>query len=252
MIDLAADLEMLDSTGQCRVNRIFREAFLSSKNSHTASGVPLQLAGISLPRRRFAHDAAAIARASLPAVVVRHGYRAFIFSSLEARRLDMPVAVDLLFVAAHFAHMGLSSSYARSTQRYEVDGADAAKAFLENEGVRPMLTAAVWDAISLHTTPGVTEHMHGITRLLAYGVRADLFGDGIERFSNPVRLEILDAFPRGDGFASAYLEAVGHGIMHRPETTFGAVSADVLERYSPTFYRANFCGRVLGSRWETG
>lgn len=224
---------------------------MSPKKSSTVSGFPLQLAGISMPRRRFAHYAADIARASLPAVVVRHAYRAFVFASLEARRLDIPVTADLLFVSAHFSHMGLSSSYANSTQRYEVDGADAAKEFLENEGVRHRLSVAVWEAISLHTTPGVTERMNGLTRLLAYGVRADLFGDGIERLSQPLRMEILGEFPRGGDFASEYLEAVGRGITHRPETTFGAVSADVLERYSSTFYRANFCGRVLGSRWET-
>lgn len=162
----------------------------------------------------------------------------------------MPVTTDLLFVSAHFAHMGLSSSYANSTQRYEMDGADAARQFLENEGVRYKLGVAVWEAISLHTTPGITERMSGLTRLLAYGVRADLFGDGIERVSPSLRTEILGEFPRGGDFASEYLEAVGRGILHRPESTFGALSADVLERYSPTFYRANFCGRVLGARWE--
>jgi hypothetical protein len=204
-----------------------------------------------MPRRRFAHCAADIARASLPAVVVRHAYRVFAFASLEARRLDIPVTVDLLFVAAHFAHMGLSSSYANSPQRYELDGADAARNFLANEGVRRVHCAAAWDAISLHTTPGVTERMNGLTRLLAYGVHADLFGNGVERVSQMQRSEILAAFPRGDDFADQYLEAVGRGIIHRPETTFGTASADVLERYSSTFYRGNFCGRVLGSRWDT-
>ncbi|WP_321965417.1 phosphohydrolase [Paraburkholderia sp. J7] len=162
------------------------------------------------------------------------------------------MAADLLFVAAHFAHMGLSSSYANSTQRYELDGADAAKEFLDREGVRHAHSAAVWDAISLHTTPGVPERMCGLTRLLAYGLRADLFGEGIDCLSVEQRSEILTEFPRGDNFANSYLEAVGRGIAHRPETTFGAVSADILERYSSAFYRGNFCGRVLGSRWETG
>lgn len=223
---------------------------MNPRKSRTALGFPLQVAEISLPRRRFAHYAADIARASLPAVVVRHAYRAFVFASLEARRLDISVTGDLLFVSAHFAHMGLSSSYANSMQRYELDGADAAKQFLENEGLRRVHSAAAWDAISLHTTPGVTERMSGLTRLLAYGVHADLFGDGIERVSQMQRLEILEAFPRGDDFAAQYLEAVGRGIIHRPETTFGAVSADVLERLSPTFHRANFCGRVLGAQWD--
>lgn len=224
---------------------------LSQRKSRIAPGFPLQLAGIGLPRRRFARCAADIARASLPSVVVRHAYRVYVFASLEARRLEIPITSDLLFVSAQFANMGLSSSFAHSMQRYELDSADAAKEYLENEGVRHVHSAAVWDAISLHTTPGITERLHGLTRLLAYGVRADLFGDGIDCVSTLQRSEILEEFPRGADFANQYLEAVGRGVNHRPETTFCAASADVLERYSPTFYRANFCGRVLGSQWDT-
>ncbi len=203
-----------------------------------------------MPRRRYSHYASDIARVSLPSVLVRHACRVFAFASLEAIRQDIRVATDLLFVAAHFSHMGLSSSYANSLQRYELDGADAAKEFLDREGVRHTHSSAVWDAISLHTTPGLPERMGGLTRFLAYGVRADLFGDGIDRFSVTQKEAILAEFPRGEDFANSYLEALGRGIAHRPETTFGALSADVLERYSPTFYRGNFCGRVLGSRWE--
>jgi hypothetical protein len=223
---------------------------LSQKKRRTAPEFPLAVAGVSLPRRRFAHYAANIARAALPAVVVRHAYRVFVFASLESKRAGIPVMADLLFVSAHFAHLGLSSNYARSLQRYELDGADAAREFLDNEGVRHVHSAAVWDAISLHTTPGVPERMDGLTRLLAYGVRADLFGEGVEILPHDIRSEILLAFPRGDDFVSKYLEAVGRGIKHRPDTTFGTVSADVLERYSPAFCRGNFCGRMYGSCWE--
>ncbi|HHX4174242.1 TPA: phosphohydrolase, partial [Burkholderia contaminans] len=37
---------------------------------------------------------------------------------------------------------------------------------------------------------------------------------------------------------------------HRPQSTFGTWSADVLERADPDFHRPNFCGRVLGARWS--
>lgn len=210
----------------------------------------MYVAGVSLPRRRFAHHAAEIARASLPAAVVRHAYRAFVFASLESRRLEMPVKAELLFVSAQFANMGLSSRYAHSQQRYELDGADAARAFLEAEGVRHLHGAAVWNAISLHTTPGLADRMSALPRLLAYGVRADLYGDGIAHVTAQEKRQLLDAFPRGHEFANRYLEAIGRAVLHRPETTFGTLGADVLERISPTFVRGNFCGRVLGARWE--
>ena len=223
----------------------------SPKTSRSAAAFPRSVAGVPMPRRRFTHTAANIARTALPAPVVRHAFRVFVFAALEAHRLRMAVMEDLLFVSAHFANMGLSASYADSLQRYELDGADAAKSFLENEGVRQAHGIAVWDAICLHTTPCVTERMGGLTQLLSYGVKLDLFGDGIEHLPEAILDEILAVFPRGENFANEYLEAIGKGVVHRPESTFGTFSADVLERYSATFYRSNFCGRVLGSLWDS-
>ena len=35
----------------------------------------------------------------------------------------------------------------------------------------------------------------------------------------------------------------------RPDTTFGTVNADVLERYVPGFQRGNFVDTILNSDW---
>jgi hypothetical protein len=225
---------------------------LNLKTLRAASGLPMQVAGVNMPRRKFAHYAADIARASLPAVLVRHAQRVFILASLAARRLGIDVTTpDLLYVSAQFANMGLTAHYAESQQRYELDSADAALAFLRKERVRHAHSTAVWNAIALHTTPGVTERMAGLSRLLAYGVRADLYGEGFDLMTSTERREIHAAFPRGDDFSQKYLEAIARGIAHRPESTFGCVSADVLERFDANFIRLNFCGRVLGSRSNT-
>ncbi len=213
-------------------------------------GVPRQVAGVALPRRRHAHAAADAARASLPAALVRHAYRAWLFGMLTGRRLGVPAHADLLFVAAHFAHMGLSARHAQSAQRYELDGADAARAFLDAQGVRRVHGAAVWSAISLHTSAGIADRASALGRLLACGVRADLFGEGLDCASRAERDEIAAVFPRGREFPRRYLEALARGLAHRPETSFGTFGADVLERFDPAFNRANFCGRVLGARWD--
>ena len=42
--------------------------------------------------------------------------------------------------------------------RFEVDGANAARDFLRKYGVPESSVEMVWDAIALHTTPGIPEH----------------------------------------------------------------------------------------------
>ena len=38
--------------------------------------------------------------------------------------------------------------------------------------------------------------------------------------------------------------------MHKPETTFGNVKADVLALKDPAYKRINFCSIILGSAWN--
>jgi hypothetical protein len=45
------------------------------------------------------------------------------------------------------------------------------------------------------------------------------------------------------------LAAFTDGMKHRPRTTFGTMSADVLEHYDPTFVRDDFVDIILNSNW---
>lgn len=54
--------------------------------------------------------------------------------------------------------------------------------------------------------------------------------------------------PRPD-FKRRILEAFTAGIAPKPDTTFGNVKADVLERFVPGFRRGNFVDTVLNSPW---
>ena len=38
-------------------------------------------------------------------------------------------------------------------------------------------------------------------------------------------------------------------MKHRPQTTFGTMNADVLERFDPTFARDNMVEHILNSTW---
>src|SRR5436190_432715 len=65
---------------------------------------------------------------------------------------------------------------------------------------------------------------------------------------DPERAEIVALHPRPD-FKRRILEAFTEGIAPRPETTFGNVKADVLERFVPGFKRANFVDIIESSDW---
>jgi len=219
-------------------------------SAHTCARADDEVAGVRIPRTPMAIDAAEAACASLPQVITDHACRVFVLASLAARRASETLDADALYVAAMYANMGLSTAYGRSTERYELDSADAAQAFLLRHQTSQQMRDDVWRAIALHTTPGVAARVSPLARALASAVSTDLMATDFDAYSADERRALLAAYPRGDGFGDAFLDAIARGVAHRPATTFGTWSADVLERADPDFHRPNFCGRVLGARWK--
>ncbi|MCA8274650.1 phosphohydrolase [Burkholderia sp. AU30280] len=218
--------------------------------AHTCARADDEVAGVRIPRTPIAIEAAEAACASLPRVITDHACRVFVLASLAVRRAGETLDADALYVAAMYANMGLSTAYGRSTERYELDSADAAHAFLLRHQTSQRLRDDVWRAIALHTTPGVAARVSPLARALASAVSTDLMATGFDAYSADERRAVLAAYPRGDGFGDAFLDAIARGVAHRPASTFGTWSADVLERADPDFHRPNFCGRVLGARWK--
>ena len=48
-------------------------------------------------------------------------------------------------------------------------------------------------------------------------------------------------------FKRRIVQAFADGFTHKPQTTFGTVNADVLEKLSPEFIRMNFCEMIAAS-----
>jgi hypothetical protein len=84
--------------------------------------------------------------------------------------------------------------------------------------------------------------------LVTAGVEYDVLGIGYHDVSEADRAEITALHPRPD-FKRSILAAFTEGIAPKPETTFGNVKADVLERYVPGYKRGNFVDIILNSDW---
>ncbi|WP_321908287.1 phosphohydrolase [Paraburkholderia sp. J11-2] len=208
---------------------------------------PIEVAGVRIPRTALAALALENACAALDPLLVGHAHRVFVFAALAARRERHACDAETLYVSAMYANMGLSPAYAHSNLRYEVDSADAARALLA--GVSPCVAEDVWRAIALHTTPGIPEHVSPLARLLAQAAGTDLTGANYDAYTCAERTAILAAYPREATFCEDVIQAIGRGVAHRPHTTSGTWSADILARLDPDYCRLNFCGLILGSRW---
>ena len=196
----------------------------------------------------MARAATDLMRETQPRLLFDAALRTFVFASLLGKSHELRHDPDLLYVAALFLRIGVTTLYRHSQQRFEVDSADAAAEFLRGYGRTREDIAQVWDAIALHTTPGIPQHKPPLTALLSAAVETDLFGVHCQALCPGVLPRVLDAFPREPGFKMKLLHALAHGQVHRPQSTLGTINADVLS-FHDRHVTVGFCERLLASRW---
>ena len=205
-------------------------------------------AGVTVPDTKLAREATELVRDSASDLVYHHSRRVFWFGGLQGCNRGLSFDPELLYIGAMFHDLGLNSEFRGSGRRFEVDGADEARRFLQGYGVPEDSIRRVWTAIALHTTPGIPEFMEPEVALVTAGVEYDVLGIGYHDVSDADRAAITALHPRPD-FKRSILRAFTEGIAPRPETTFGNVKADVLERFVPGYQRGNFVDIIENSDW---
>lgn len=207
-----------------------------------------QAAGVTVPDTKLAREATELVRDVTTDLVYHHSRRVFWFGSLQGHNRGLSFDPELLYIGAMFHDLGLSKRFGESGRRFEVDSADEARRFLQGQGSPEDSIRRVWTAIALHTTPGIPEFMEPEVALVTAGVEYDVLGIGYHDISDADRAEITGLHPRPD-FKRRILEAFTEGIAPKPDTTFGNVKADVLERFVPGYRRANFVDIIENSAW---
>ncbi|MDT0344824.1 HD domain-containing protein [Streptomyces litchfieldiae] len=114
--------------------------------------------------------------------VANHSVRSYLFAVLLAEhqglRAGADFDADLLFHACVLHDLGTSPS-APGQERFEVEGADMAADFLTAQGYGTRDVDLVWEAIALHTSPGIAERRGPLARLTRGGIAGD-FGIGVD------------------------------------------------------------------------
>jgi len=213
--------------------------------------MPSIIAGVKIPDSKMARDLTQLIRDTESDLLFHHSSRVYLFGALTGQRKGLKYDPELLYVGAMFHDIGLTEAYRHSQLRFEVDGANAARDFLRGHGIPEASVEIVWDAIALHTTPGIPEHKKPEVALVASGVEMDVLGIAYRQFTDEQRESVVAAHPRGDDFKNRIIDAFYEGMKHRPDSTFGTVNDDVLALKDPGFRRADLCKMILGSSWAS-
>jgi hypothetical protein len=217
----------------------------------TIDATPRSVAGVVIPDSKLAREVTELVRDTESPLLFHHSSRVYHWGALTGRRRGLRFDPELLYAGAMFHDMGLIPGYASQHERFEVDGANAARDFLGSHGIAERDIETVWTAVALHTTPGIPQHMHPVIALVTAGVEMDVLGIAFSEFTDDERDAVLRAHPRPPRFKEEIIQAFYDGIHHKPGTTFGNVKADVLADKDPSFRPENFCRVIRASAWPS-
>jgi hypothetical protein len=208
------------------------------------------IAGIPIPDSPLAREATEFVQDVSTQLLFDHSRRVFLWSSLQGEKLGLDYDPELLYVGAMFHDVGLVEGHRSEHERFEIDGANAARAFLERHGLPEEHVMTVWESIALHTTPEVPRYKQPEVRLVTLGVDYDVLGLHFDELSPEQREVVVAAHPRTN-FKTEIVEAFSAGIRDKPETADGTMNTDILEATVPGYVRPNFCDDIRNSRFDT-
>ena len=189
------------------------------------------IAGVAVPDTALVARAIDLAQASSEPFLFNHVMRSWLYATALAE-LDRPdYDAEVLAVATLLHDVGLAKA---GPLRFEVEGANAARAFARREGVDEHRAQLIWDGVALNSTPSIGLFKEPEVALCTAGIVLDWSGQGLERLNDSQAHEILGAFPRL-GMKERFTHAVCTIVEKRPETTYDNFARDFGERFVPGY-----------------
>jgi hypothetical protein len=218
--------------------------------------MPLQertLDGVTVLDTPLITKALQYARKHLNDVAYNHSVRSWLYGVVIAANIPSLKTHDreLHAISAILHDLGWAPTgdeLVSKDKRFEVDGAEAARAFLikeanKNEWDKHRLQL-VWDSIALHSTSSIADYKEIEVQITNKGIMADFLGP--EKPFNMLTRTIWDGiakeFPR-DGLKEGVIEACCEICRTKPETTYDNFVSDFGIKFVPEFSREGY--RVL-------
>ena len=205
----------------------------------------MDFAGIKVPDTALVRDAIDLSRSLLEPFLFNHVMRSWLFGILLSEAAEVAPDAELLAVAAILHDLGLTERYT-AENRFEVDGANAAREFMKDRGISAQQTQVVWDAIALHTTPTLALHKEPEVVMTHSGIAVDVLGAGLDRIPQEKQRAILTTFPRL-AFKDEFKGCLCNVVRQKPMTAVDNILRDFGIRYVEGFTPPNFADLLAGA-----
>jgi len=162
-----------------------------------------------------------------------HAMRSWLFAETIGRMKGIDFDHEVVAIGTILHDIGLTSGVSGSN-RFEVNGADAALSFIKGEGLSDRRAQLIWDLVALNSTPSLALHKEPEVAVGTMGIGLDYGGFGVEALPAGDVERILSAFPRLR-MKQKFAETCCRLVTAKPETSHDNFLRDFGERFVPGY-----------------
>ena len=206
------------------------------------------IAGVRVPDSSLIADGIEYAQKLYDPYLFNHAMRSWLFAAKigQSKRIDCDLEVVAVGTILH--DIGFSAAVSGSN-RFEVNGADAARSFAKERGISDRRAQLIWDLVALNSTVSIALHKEAEVALGTMGIGLDYGGFFIDLVPTSDITEILRAFPRLK-MKNKFAETCTRLVAAHPETSSDNFLRDFGERFVPGYKPMSTVDLLMNAPFE--
>ena len=211
------------------------------------SGMTRVLGGITVSDTPLIALALDHAEAHSEPYLFNHAVRSWLFAVRLGQLQGTAHDPEVVALGTLLHDLGLTAGF-MGPRRFEIEGADAARAFAREHGLDEDRARLIWDSVALNSTPTIGLYKEAEVALCTAGIGVE-FGFQFDRIPSSDMRSILTAFPRLD-MKRRFADSVCRIVRSKPETTYDNFAADFGQRFVPGYQRPSTVDFLIDAPFE--
>src|SRR6266852_3819631 len=191
------------------------------------------IAGVSVPDGPLITAVIEYAQRLSEPYLFNHAMRSWLFAEAIGRMKGLDYDREVVAIGTILHDVGLTAGVS-GPNRFEVNGADAARSFIKGKGLSDRRAQLIWDLVALNSTPSLALHKEPEVAVGTMGIGLDFGGFGVEALPAADVERILKAFPRLR-MKQQFAETCCRLVRSKPETSQDNFLRDFGERFVPGY-----------------
>jgi hypothetical protein len=207
-----------------------------------------KLAGVMVPSSPLVDRAMEYARRACEPYLFNHVVRSWLFASRLGELQNIAHDAEVVAVGTLLHDITLNENFA-GPRRFEVEAADLARNFAQDNGVDQRRAQLIWDSVALNSTASISLYKESEVALCTAGIVLDVVGIQYSLIPAAELAEILREFPRLD-MKRRMTRCFCHIAESHPETTYDNFVRDFGERFVEGYKSPSSADYVMNAPFE--